>query len=151
MYCSVCEKRILSHSPIMKCDICPNVYHISCLPSVSKSDSIYAERNNKSWMCISCAESTFPLNHYKEEYEFYDAISHLWHPFPKEFSFESLQDQIFNPFEINESTSVLTDNADPDIHFFNDPLQENVFKKYFLSIFKYFITLRILLMSYITN
>ena len=128
--CSVCDKRILSHSPILKCDICPNVYHISCLPSVSKSDSIYAERNNKSWMCISCAESTFPFNHYKEEYEFYDAVSHLWHSFPKEFSFELLQDQIFNPIEIDEFTSVLTYNADPDIHFFNDPLQGNLFKNY---------------------
>ena len=105
--CSVCEKRILSHSPILKCDICPNVYHISCLPFVSKRDSIYAERNNKSWMCISCAESTFPFNRYKEEYEFYDAVSHLRHSFPKELSFESFHDQIFNPFESDEFTSVL--------------------------------------------
>ena len=27
-----------------------------------------------------------------------------------------------------KSTSVLTDNADPDIHFFNDPLQGDLFK-----------------------
>ena len=45
--CSVCEKRILSHSPILECDICPNVYHLSCLPSASKSDSIYAEKITK--------------------------------------------------------------------------------------------------------
>ena len=79
-------------------------------------------------MCIPCAESTLPFNHYKEEYEFYDAISHLWHSFLNNFFFESLHDQIFNPFEINESTRVLTDDADPDIHFFNDPWQGNLFK-----------------------
>ena len=31
-------------------------------------------------------------------------------------------------FENDEFTSVLTDNADPDIHFFNDPLQRDLFK-----------------------
>ena len=79
-------------------------------------------------MCISCAESTFPFNRYKEEYEFYDAVSHLRHSFPKELSFEPFHDQIFNPFESDEFTSILTDNADPDIHFFNNHLQGNLFK-----------------------
>ena len=65
--------------------------------------------------------------------------------FLNNFSFESLQDQIFNPFEINESTSVLTDNAYPDIHLFNDPLQGIFFKRIQI------ITLRIILMSYIAN
>ena len=57
------------------------------------------------------------FNHYQEEHEFFDALSQLWYSFPEEFSFESLQNLMFNLFEINEAHSAITDNVDPDTHF----------------------------------
>ena len=67
------KKHILSHSPFLKCACYYHIYHVYCLPCVSKADSIYVNRHIEDWICIQCIEGVFPFNHYQEEYEFFMA------------------------------------------------------------------------------
>ena len=73
--CNVCSKRIASFSHHLFCSFCNKSYHLKCLPGVSKSDSIYVNRNIERWLCIKCAEKELPFNNVDEDDSFYDASS----------------------------------------------------------------------------
>ena len=76
--CDICNKRIALHSHHLCCSVCERMYHIECLPFVSKTDSIYVNRTNNDWFCIRCAEEELPFNNIDEDDSFYDALCGFW-------------------------------------------------------------------------
>ena len=134
--CSLCKRRLLSHSPILQCFVCKTFYHVTCLPYVTKDDCLYTERETNQWLCIVCSKSEFPFNHYDDEIDFLNVLSELWFTHSRNLSFESLTEKIFNPFELNDHHApVPVDDIDPDIQYFNDISLGNVFhnSNYFIE------------------
>ena len=134
--CSLCKRRLLSHSPILQCFVCKKFYHVTCLPYVTKDDCLYTERETNQWLCIVCSKSEFPFNHYDDEIDFLNVLSELWFTYSHNLSFESLTEKIFNPFELNNHHApVPVDDIDPDIQYYNDISLGNVFhnSNYFIE------------------
>lgn len=117
--CVLCDSRILSHSTVLQCAICNMFCHISCLPSVSRDDSLYKDRNTNSWFCPCCLESTLPFVHMRDDDDFISSITNLCNK-SVPFSLEELERRIFNPFEYNElSHNTPLSSLDPDYQYFN--------------------------------
>ena len=119
LICGICNRRVLRHARQMVCCVCNVNVHLKCLPNVSHTDSIYADRNNHKWFCLSCNESIFPLNHITDEWEYLSTI--------QELSINSrpltLSNLVFNPFDLNDDDAYnlgSLHDADPDLQFYND-------------------------------
>ena len=68
-----------------------------------------------------------PFNHFVEENDFMDALSESWMSY-KYFTFESLLEKVFIPFELNDGKSTMPlGDIDPDLHYFNDLTAGNNF------------------------
>ena len=117
--CGICRRRVALFSHHLNCSFCDRTYHIKCLPFITKTDSIYANRLENSWLCIKCAEEELPFNNIDENNSFYDALSEFWFD-STQIPIEDLQTKAFVPFEINSDSShhPLFD-VDPDIQYFN--------------------------------
>ena len=117
--CQRCGTRILSHSCHLNCCICKEDVHLSCIPFVSKTDSIYVHRFDNYWFCFDCTSSILPFNWIADNDEFLDIIIEL-NGTENSISISQLNEKIFVPFEINDETRVspLYD-TDPDLHYFN--------------------------------
>ena len=114
-----CDKRVLSHSKVLRCSLCYKQYHRQCLPLVSEDDYIYLNHSISPWYCIPCSSEMFPFNHIVEETEFRYVLSENYFD-NVSISLEQINTMLFNPFDVNEDTiySPLTD-ADPDFNFYN--------------------------------
>ena len=77
--CSVCYKNVLQFSYRLNCSYCSRVFHIKCLPFVSKNDSIYTKKETDKWLCLKCSQENLPFNHIDEDSEFFDALSEFWY------------------------------------------------------------------------
>ena len=119
-YCQLCNKKLQSHSRSLKCFYCHNLYHVLCLPNVGKNDELYTEKTRQ-WLCVNCAKSELPFNHFDDDYQYTDALSELWFSRTSSFSFKQLDERLFNPFETNDNNKGLfsIDDIDPDFHFYN--------------------------------
>ena len=118
--CNICKRNVLPHSYHLTCAYCACHVHLSCLPQVTKTDSIYTQRTNNKWMCTECSENTFPFNHIDNENDFLSSLVENWQCLPN-VPFALLPSQHFNPFEIDdnsESLSIL--DSDPDLQYYND-------------------------------
>ena len=102
--CDICNKRIALHSHPLGCSVCERVYHIKCLPFVSKTDSIYVNKANNDWLCIRCAEEELPFNNIDEDDYFHDALCGFWFDLSK-YPMAELRKKIFVAFEINADHS----------------------------------------------
>ena len=122
--CRVCIRRVLSHSVCLQCAFCKNMYHIACLPNVSKSDSLYVDRLQNKWICIKCSEDLFPFNHYDDDLDFLQAMTgscDLRDP-----NIVDLCKNVLNPVAIGDSKSFdKLHDIDPDIQFFNEPIVQS--------------------------
>ena len=120
-YCQLCNKKLQSHSRSLKCFYCHNLYHVLCLPNVGKNDELYTEKTRQ-WLCVNCAKSELPFNHFDDDYQYTDALSELWFPRTSSLSFKQLDERLFNPFETNDNNNGLfsIDDIDPDFHFYNE-------------------------------
>ena len=58
--CSICSKKLQSHSCRMSCSACNKSFHISCL-SISKTDSMYKNQSSNIWLCILCLRNSLPF------------------------------------------------------------------------------------------
>ena len=97
--CMVCDKKVLSHSCSMQCHLCKGIYHINCLYLISKTDSVYINRDRNDWSCPECNSNIFPFNHYDNDNDYYQALSDInYHNFASEY--EWLNEIIFTPFEL---------------------------------------------------
>ena len=120
-YCQLCNKKLQSHSRSLKCFYCHNLYHVLCLPNVGKNDELYTEKTRQ-WLCVNCAKSELPFNHFDDDYQYTDALSELWFSRTSSLSFKQLDERLFNPFETNDNNKGLfsIDDIDPDFHFYNE-------------------------------
>ena len=117
--CNICNKRVLSHAYKLQCTYCKNLVHIKCLPSVSKNDSIYTNRDCDYWYCKNCVQTIFPFNHLDDDASFIDAISESWYSDPPpSFDFINNQNKLFAPFDLNENDNLPMHDVDPDLHFY---------------------------------
>ena len=116
--CASCNKRILRHSRSVQCSFCPNHFHVACLPYSLQSNSVIEDIDK--WLCLQCAETNFPFNHFQDDDMFMESVSENWLD-KQVFPFHSLQHYEFNPFELND-VDVMTNihNSDPDLQYFND-------------------------------
>ena len=114
--CDICNVRLQSHSKTLSCSICTGRYHINCLPFISREDSIYTERNFRTWICISCTGDIFPFNHCDDDDSFIEYISDYWRIKP---TISSLKRTLFSPFELNSDKNSPLSESDPDINLYN--------------------------------
>ena len=119
--CNTCNRNVLRHSLHMICCNCLCWVHLNCLPRVSKTDSIYINRDTSNWYCTKCIERLFPYNQIFDDTDFINAISENW-DLQKTISFDIInnQEKIFLPFELNESESHPLSDIDPDVQYYND-------------------------------
>ena len=118
--CNLCNKRVLSHSYQLKCDLCLCSVHLKCLPFVDKDDSIYTDRVQNSWYCTKCCECIFPFNHLDEDDAFIEALMDCGMNSTVSFNYLQCQEKIFVPFELNEDVSGTLFENDPDVQFYNN-------------------------------
>ena len=116
--CSICNKRILSHSLFLHCGSCSGTIHRNCASlNREQYDSI---NQNLGWICKPCISSALPFNHLDNDQDFLNAVysnslEHFTVPVDR-FCF-----QCFNPFETNETEdNLLFGDIDPDSMFFNE-------------------------------
>ena len=122
--CPVCHKSVSSHSCTLKCCVCELMYHLHCLPNVTKSDSIYINRDRNYWTCVNCNKDLFPFNHFDDDSDFQRVIAENTF-FNLNNVLVGLENLVFDPFDINdlEDNWPLFDN-DPDVHFYNEYLSK---------------------------
>ncbi len=114
--CRICQKRVLSHSCYLRCIICKSVIHIVCL-GISKADTLYEKRDSNGWICIKCMADNLPFNHIEEEDEFRSALSDN---IIRNLSLDDLNENLFNPLDLNIECNDPLLEHDPDIHFYNE-------------------------------
>ena len=111
----------------MKCCVCHSLVHIKCLPKVSKTDSIYIERENNDWSCTKCNQSIFPFNHFYDDDDFFSAIDDQLSFQPKvPFDVLVKSDLLFSPFDMNSGDFDCSNGTDPDVHFYNSQLNSGL-------------------------
>ena len=121
--CNVCNKRVLSHSSNLQCQICNSSIHLNCLPSVTKNDSIYKDRAGNIWYCTVCSMSLFPFNHFTDDEDFMLAIADSW--FLQDvvpLTDFRVQDMLFIPFDLNESENSPLHEIDPDLQYYTNQI-----------------------------
>ena len=121
--CNICNRRVLRHAYQLKCCVCHSLVHIKCLPRVTKTDSIYIERENSNWSCTKCNQSIFPFNHFHDDDDFFSAVYDQL-SFQPSVSFDSLvnNELLFSPFDVNGSEFDCLNDADPDLNFYGSQL-----------------------------
>ena len=117
--CNICNKRVLSHAYRLQCTNCKKNVHLKCLPSVSKNDSIYLNRECEHWYCKKCVQSILPFNHFDDDVTFIEALSESWnYDPPVPFDLVNDHNKLFSPFDLNESETLPMHDVDPDLHFY---------------------------------
>jgi hypothetical protein len=111
--CTLCNKGITQHVSFINCSTCNHPTHSKCLPLYLDSDIQYAQDIDNHWSCPKCLENFFPLFS-TENNE--DIIGNFHNHTP--FNLESLENMLFDPFELNEDGGFL-DEIDPDTNFYN--------------------------------
>ena len=116
--CSVCSKKLQSHSRIMSCSTCNRSFHIGCL-SISRSESIYVNRFSNTWICIFCLKDSLPFVHLDDD-EYYDctvpsychnigmSLNDLINSSEKIYTLDKCDDNDFSPLN----------DIDPDEHYY---------------------------------
>ena len=59
--CEKCDVKIPKHQPILVCDLCTKIKHLSC-QKLSKSDALQINNLGISWTCQECLTSILPIN-----------------------------------------------------------------------------------------
>ena len=74
--------------------------------------------NADNWFCRYCL-SELPYSHFDDDLDFLSAISENWYDLAK-LDFNSLDEHIFIPFEMNEETKTYLSifDSDPDLNFY---------------------------------
>ena len=119
--CSVCDKRVLTHSYHLKCHNCLNLIHLKCLPMVDKNDDIYINRHFDSWFCRDCVNEILPFNAIDEDTLFMETIYDLnWASESIPFDVLYCNDKVFSPFELHENFDLPLIESDPDVQYYNN-------------------------------
>ena len=113
--CCICKKYVNKHTSLT-CIICSCAYHTKCLPYLQINDV----KLITNWHCIKCISPILPFNHFKNYYDFLNAISDDWFDVTN-ISFCDLQNKLLNPFDLNNNShSFPMYNNDPDLQYFNN-------------------------------
>jgi len=119
--CGLCQKRILSHSKVLKCNHCNCESHIKCYNLTENEASIIHD-----WFCKFCIYENIPFCNLEDTNEFQSAIYSLYSDDPLDFN--ELDKLTFNPFEWNQDTTTPMNELDPDLQYFSDPCYSNNYK-----------------------
>jgi hypothetical protein len=123
LYCNACKKRAKPHENYATCTLCSHPTHINCLPIYLHDDATYATNPNGHWTCPSCLEYNFPFFSLENDYFSQQLTTeHL----ENMHDLDSLNDMIFQPFEMNEIDMDHTDDLDPDANYFNPIMNQNL-------------------------
>ena len=108
--CNICSQRILAHSYKLQCNICFSYCHLNCISCVDRNDSIYVNRDSNHWMCVHCAMSTFPFNHFCDDDEFIESLV------GDHYHLDNCN-KMFQLFDCEESCFSPMYDIDPDIQY----------------------------------
>ena len=131
--CILCHKKVLNHARYISCSACLSKCHLNCLPNVSPADNIFIDRINNVWFCFMCLSDNLPFCHFKDDDEFYSAISDNWAS-KAILTLADLDGAIFNPFDTNvDHMDAFLEENDPDVNYFNDIRMNMLSSNYFLE------------------
>ena len=108
--CIICDSNILSHSRKVKCNICNNFLHTSCIP--------YYQTIDIDFTCENCLHFMFPFNNIDNDRDFIAAISGTNY-----YDLTLLNDMVYLPLSVDENdnaNSIQLFETDPDAQFYND-------------------------------
>ena len=132
--CNVCDRKVLRHSYQMKCTLCNNRVHLNCLPSLTKADSLYIERETNNWYCYNCTAYIFPFNHLTEQDDFINALAENYLTEScMSLHFIQSNDRVFQPFELNVDADSPLSDIDPDLQYYHNQYQSNISCDYYLE------------------
>ena len=119
-YCNICKKRVTPHENTAVCNLCSKPSHLRCLPIYNTEDNNYATNTNGHWSRTLCLETNFPFFSI-EDSDFNQQVTssrtnHI-------HDFESLDNMLFHPFEINEID--VPNDLDPDENYYNQ-INQNI-------------------------
>lgn len=120
--CNTCDKRLLRHARQLNCSSCGKSVHLRCIPNVSPTESLYLDRHNNKWICLSCSEIIFPFNHYKDDFDFQNTLLEFFTQVNRALAMH-LPNLEFNPFDLNDDIPNIFGSlydSDPDLQFYND-------------------------------
>jgi len=127
--CYVCSQRVLSHSHHLDCSKCHDTCHLRCLRLVDKTNSLYINRHNNSWLCTICISDALPFVQIDDDDEYDSCIR-------QEYGEDDvfINDAIFNPFDISEDVDSPLYDIDPDVNYFQQVgLTNNIDCKYYME------------------
>ena len=116
----------MNHDLKLKCFSCHHSYHLKCITSIDRNDSIYINRDAEPWLCIECSTSILPFNHYFDDDDFIKALH-------EEYDI-NLNDcnKLFNVLDLSVTESSPLYDIDPDVHYYKTAsLLHNTECKYF--------------------
>ena len=64
---NTCKFRFLSHSRLVACNVCENIYHVKCISLIPTEQEPILKDVSRSWMCRECHKSLFPFNWMDDE------------------------------------------------------------------------------------
>ena len=82
-----------------------------------------------------CSKSIFPYNHFDEDDTFSNIIKEQSVVEPRiPFDIINNENQVFNPFEINEESTLPLSDIDPDFQYYNNQCRQNILScEYYLE------------------
>jgi hypothetical protein len=117
--CPTCDKKVTRQQYKVTCTLCRKSTHYKCLPTYNDQDIEYAKSPNGHWSCTYCLQNLFPFSNLEEnDWIINDCTNENIH------DIESLNEMIFNPFDLNEIDE--EDDLDPDNIFYGPIMQQNV-------------------------
>ena len=117
--CSICSRKVLSHSRLLCCASCKHYVHRHCLLLSQEEFAYYSQISD--WYCTKCIEMVFPYNQITEDTDFSNALYEINLDYIA-VPFERFKTRIFDPFELNESENryLPYGDIDPDTMYFNN-------------------------------
>jgi hypothetical protein len=123
IYCNACSKRAKQHERYAICSLCSLPTHLSCLPIYLMDDANYATNPNGHWTCPTCLATHFPFFSLDNE----DISQQSTAEYSQNMhDLDSLNNMLFQPFEMNDIDMEHTDDIDPDSNYFNPIMNQNL-------------------------
>ena len=127
--CWICDHKILQNAHDVSCSLCFKCYHLKCI-SIHPKIRENIMQNQRTWYCSLCLINLFPFNNQEDETDCMAGI----HESPSKVSLRYSSDEIFLPFELNDSDHQYgCDGLDPDLNYFSSYNQYIVGCNYFVE------------------
>ena len=77
--CKTCKKTICKYRYQLRCSICCENFHLSCIEYLNSDEFKRLKESNVSWSCLACLEELFPFNNIADNNIFLTTTTDLNH------------------------------------------------------------------------